>query len=120
MFAADQNPQDPQFSSQDHMFGALLRLIFLRVAEELSPEELEHFFSLELSDPRAFQLLHQHNEARYSRLVQKHRNGGQAAPAAPASNAVPTMPNGRPDSSLQMTRAVSALFNQALSKKGGR
>jgi len=81
--AADANPQDPQFSHQDHFFGALLRLLFLRIAEELSPAELEHFMTLELNDPRAFQLLHQHNEARYSRLVEKHRRGGQQAAAPP-------------------------------------
>jgi len=49
--AADQNPQDPQFSAQDHFFGALLRLLFLRIAEELSPAELEHFMTLELNAP---------------------------------------------------------------------
>jgi len=30
------------------------------------------------------------------------------------------MGNGKVDHSLEMTRAVSALFNQALSSKGGR
>ena len=117
MFAADQNPQDPQFSSQDHFFGALLRLLFLRIAEELSPQELEHFFTLELNDPRAFQLLHAHNEARYSRLLEKHRNGGQqTAPAAPNAQP-PRMPSGKVDHSLEMTRAARALF---ASKLGGK
>jgi|SRR6516165_10093629 hypothetical protein len=49
--AADQNPQDPQFSSQDHFFGALLRLLFLRIAEELSPQELEHFLRWNSTTP---------------------------------------------------------------------
>ena|SRR5215831_10569348 len=118
--AADQNPQDPQFSAQDHFFGALLRLLFLRIAEELSPAELEHFMTLELNAPRAFQLLHEHNERRYSRLVQKHRNGGQQA--APAAGTSRRRADGSVDAFNQndATARTRAIFAQALGKKGGR
>jgi len=78
--------------------------------------------TLEPSDPAAFHALHAHNESRWQRLQEKHRNGGQqAAPAAPAPNAQrPRMPNGKIDRDLESTRAVYQMFNQALSKKGGR
>src|SRR6516165_6832911 len=116
--AADTNPQDPQFSHQDHFLGALMRLLFLKIAEELSPAELEQFMTLEPDNPAAFHALHAHNEARWERLQQKHRNGGQQAPApaAPAGKSRYYKSDGRPDLVASAGQEARALFEQALGR----
>ena len=107
------HPDQAQFSQADHFFGQLLRLLFIHVAESLSPEELETLMSLEADDPRATQLLHNHSNGRHAKLLARNRQ-----PKPPAPQDRPKMPNGKIDRDLEATRAVHALFNNAL--KGGR
>jgi hypothetical protein len=108
------HPAQQQFSQQDHFFGQLLRLLFIHVAESLSPEELETLMSLQPDDPRATQLLHNHSNQRHAKLMGRNRGSR----AAPQPTERPRMGNGKIDHSLEATRAVHALFNNAL--KGGR
>jgi len=112
-----QQPQEQQFSQSDHFFGQLLRLLFIHVAESLSPEEFEQLASLNPEDPAATAWLSNHSDGRHSKLISRPR-GQQVAPAA----AGPARRRG--DGSIDAfnqkdaTARTRAIFEQALGRKG--